>query len=114
MATSSSVLKNVLITVMSENSNLWIHCIIFGAQDWNRVINLDGAEVKKLSKPHHNSKKKPDLYDGMDVDKKDFDIDKKKVWKKDNAFKTPWGTATVMSVHKNKDLEVKFDGYGGE
>ena len=30
MATSSSVLKNVLITVMSENSNLWIHCIIFG------------------------------------------------------------------------------------
>jgi hypothetical protein len=111
--TSTSVLKKVLITAMDNNSNLWTHCVVFSDNGWNIVRNFDGSGVKHLTKPKYTSKKKPSLYDNVDVDLKHFHVERNKKWKNGDVINTPWGKATVVKVFSNGDLSATWVGYKG-
>jgi len=113
MVASHRDLKKVLTRALDNNINLWTHVTVLGDNGWNIVSNFDGSAVKKLTKPKYTTKKKPGLYDAVDVDLTNFHVEKNKKWKKGSVVDTPWGKAKVVSIDKNGDLEAKFPGYKG-
>jgi hypothetical protein len=113
MVSDKSTLKKALTRALDGNVSKWTHAIVFGDNGWNIVRNFDGSAVMKLTKPKYTTKKKPGLYDAVDVDLTDFHVEKNKKWKKGSVVDTPWGKAKVVSIDKNGDLEAKFPGYKG-
>ena len=113
MVTSYCDLKKVLTRALDNNSNLWTHVTVLGDNGWKIIRNVDGSAIKNLTKPKYTTKKKPSLYDAVDVDLTDFHVEKGKKWRKGSVVDTPWGKAKVVSIDKNGDLEAKFPGYKG-
>lgn len=113
MVSDKSTLKKALARALDGNVNKWTHAIVFGDNGWKIIRNVDGSAVKNLTKPKYTTKKKPGLYDAVDVDLTDFYIEKGRKWKKGSVVDTPWGKAKVVSIDKNGDLEAKFPGYKG-
>jgi hypothetical protein len=113
MVSDKATLKKALVRALDNNVSKWTHAIVFGDNGWKIIRNIDGSAVKSLSKPKYTTKKKPGLYDAVDVDITTFNVERRRKWKKGSTLNTPWGKATVKSIDKNGDLEAKFPGYKG-
>ena len=108
MVSKRVILNDVLKTSLAANPNLWTHCIVFGMTGWIIHTN-NGKALPDLVRPSTKRATKHGLFEA-DVNREFYVAGTEKVG---DTIPTPWGPALVVKIHKNKDLELKWEGWSG-
>ena len=109
MVSKREVLNNVLKSSLTANQNLWTHCIVFGKTGW--IIHTNhGQALPDLVRPSSSRATQHSLFEAV-PHTSDFYVSGTE--RLGDTLTTPWGSAVVVKIHKNKDLELKWADWSG-
>ena len=109
MVSKREVLNNVLKTSLTANQNLWTHCIVFGKTGWIIHIN-HGQALPDLVRPSTSRATQHRLFEAVPHTSEFYVSGTERLG---DTLTTPWGSAVVVKIHKNKDLELKWADWSG-
>jgi hypothetical protein len=110
MVSKRAILNDVLKSTLKVHPNLWTHCIVFGKAGWIIHTNTDGS-APALVRPSSTRTTQNSLFEAAVAVSDAFVVDG--TAQVGDTITTPWGPALVLKIHKNKDLELKWDDWPG-
>ena len=109
MVSKREVLNNVLKTSLTANQNFWTHCIVFGKTGW--IIHTNhGQALPDLVRPSTSRATQHRLFEAVPHTSEFYVSGTERLG---DTLTTPWGSAVVVKIHKNKDLELKWADWSG-